>query len=201
VRDPAGPGDAGRRPFDTSPRLQLVSAGVHHTNTETERPNSILPRRCVACSGRCLARACCRRSVSQPAGSALSLWGSRRACAPELRDWNAQATGHEPAPSPSTKPCQCRCPHTAPRSCPPCLHPVCRRAVWAGHRKQGGALTCSQQQSRVPEGGPASCFRSGSMAPIDRRHHPDRPAPFSSLTGGGSRHELFQGIARAGSLS
>jgi hypothetical protein len=78
VRGPAGPGDAGRRPFDASPRFQLVPAGVHHTNTETERPNSILPRRCVACSGRCLARACCRRSVSQHAGSALSLWGSTR---------------------------------------------------------------------------------------------------------------------------
>ena len=72
MRDPVGPGDVGRRPFDASPRLQLVSAGVHHTNTETERPDSILPRRCVACSGRCLARACCRRSVGQPAGSALS---------------------------------------------------------------------------------------------------------------------------------
>jgi hypothetical protein len=85
VRDPVGPGDAGRRPFDANPRLQLVPAGVHHTNTETERPNWILPRRCVVCSGRCLARACCRRSVSQPAGSALrrasrSQGGHRMCC-------------------------------------------------------------------------------------------------------------------------
>jgi hypothetical protein len=76
VRDPVGPGDVGRRPFDASPRLQLVPAGVHHTNTETERPNSILPWRCVACSGCCLGRPCYRRSVGQPAGSALS-WASR----------------------------------------------------------------------------------------------------------------------------
>ena len=65
MRVPAGPGDAGRRPFDASPRLQLVPAGVHHTNTETERPKSILPRRCVVCSGRYLERACCRRSPGQ----------------------------------------------------------------------------------------------------------------------------------------
>ena len=45
----------------------------------------MLPRRCVACSGRCPARACCRRSVSQPAGSALSRATGRRSatgCAP-----------------------------------------------------------------------------------------------------------------------
>jgi hypothetical protein len=65
VRDPAGPGDTGQRLFDAGPHHQLVPAGVHHTNTETERPQSILPRPCVVYSGRGLAWARCRRSSDQ----------------------------------------------------------------------------------------------------------------------------------------
>jgi hypothetical protein len=119
VRDPAGPGDTGQRLFDAGPHHQLVPAGVHHTNTETERPQSILPRPCVVYSGRGLAWARCRRSSDHAAGAALSGPAGRRSATgrrgairphfvspppiPALRDLTAtgalvqEAPGQDPA--------------------------------------------------------------------------------------------------------
>ena len=44
---PAGPDSAGQSPLTRALVYQLVPAGVHHTNTETERPKPILPQRSI----------------------------------------------------------------------------------------------------------------------------------------------------------
>jgi hypothetical protein len=93
VRDPAGPGDAGRRPFDASPRLQLVPAGVHHTNTETERPKSNTTAALCGLFGS-LPDAGLLQEVSKPTCriSAEPMGFHKGACGSELRDCSAQAT-------------------------------------------------------------------------------------------------------------
>src|SRR5947209_10028480 len=68
---PAGPDSAGQNPLTRALVYQRVPAGVHHTNTETERPKSIVPQRSIGLFAP-LTWADVGRQLVQAAGAVLS---------------------------------------------------------------------------------------------------------------------------------
>ena len=135
---------------------QLVPAGVHHTNTETERPQSILPVRHVGLFPHGAGRrdsACQRRRVAAEPSQAIGSHGR------EARGWPRQVT---------------------PPVCPEQRwHPVTTWATSLSNRNCGKATPISRPMSLCGESEvvvntsqrkPTSLRRCPSPSPASRAH-------------------------------